>query len=790
MTSIRYRRRAGALAAVFSLVAAAGVAAELRVVVRDADGEPTGGALVTAVAVAGAARGAAITGTDGAATLVGLPGGRYLVSARAADLSAAPVEAVLDDGTARTVELTVRFAAVAERVVVSAALRPRREDEAGTFVDVRSAESLQARDEWFLLEGLRGIPGLLVRQNGSTGQLAALQIRGLPSASTALVVDGAPLRDASTPQSDGAVLLSSLALLGVDRVEVRRGGGSTIYGTNGSGGVLHIVTRSETAPAGGRLSVGLGGRGQAAASGEWGGGGPRGGVSAGIGHLAVREGADGEDPFANRTAVARAVWRLHPALRVSGRFLFSSASVGLNDDPFPLPAAGPGVVEARPAPGAAIRRYEEGAPLGELDLGNATFMPAPNDPDQRDETRFVSTLLRLGGAPAPDLSWTLRFHDFRTRRRNEDGPGGINRFDPPELRELRYEGGTRSAAARVERARGAGRLIAGGEIERERATTIDPAFEARLRQTSAAAFLQGEVAAGRASLRAAVRAQRFATREPVLEPAAGAPWQGSPPPSGAAALTAEASASLAVSRGFRLRASGGRGFRAPSLYERFGSWYSTFGYSVFGDPRLAPEYSVSADGGFSAETADGRRNLRGAFFWSQRRQIIAFGSLDGATDPFGRFLGYENTDGGVARGFETALRLTLPGRTRASLDYTLTEAEPPGNAPPELDSAWLIPRHQGGALLSGRVGDRFRWSADLHLAAAIHAPLFDPQTFASRVFRFPGMRRLDLALSFDLTSRLTARALVQDAFDDAAYQSGGFRPLGRVARVSLRWSPR
>ena len=47
-----------------------------------------------------------------------------------------------------------------------------------------------------------------------------------------------------------------------------------------------------------------------------------------------------------------------------------------------------------------------------------------------------------------------------------------------------------------------------------------------------------------------------------------------------------------------------------------------------------------------------------------------------------------------------------------------------------------------------------------------------------------------MTLAFEVARGLTVRALVQDAFDDAAYQSGGFRPLGRVARINLEWSPR
>lgn len=767
-------------------------AADLRVVVLDPDGGPAAGALVVADALAGEGRISATTGDDGSVLIGGVPAGRYLVSARSADLAAAPIEVALSDGETGAVEMALRFTAVRESVVVSAALGARREEESGTFVDSLSADALRDRDEWFLLEGLRGLPGTLVYQTGSQGQQLALRFRGLPAQATAVVVDGAPLRDAAAPQSDATALLPSLTVLGVDRVEIRRGGGSTIYGSNGMGGVLHIVTRSESAPDALRFSAGLGEYGHSAASGEAGAGGPRGGVSAGFSRLAVSEGADGDDPFTNHTAVARAGFRLTDSLQVTARSLFSLATVGLNESPFPLGPAGPGITEAEPVPEAAIRSYEAGTPLESVEVAAGNFMPSVNDPDNSQETMFFSTLVALRGSAGPDFAWNVRLHDLRTRRENEDGPAGVNPFDPPSPSTLVYDGEVRSGAARVELFRGPVRLVTGGEFEAERAATTDPGFETRLRQTSAAAFVQAEgtTAGGRASLRGALRAQRFSTAAPDLAPVEGSPWQATAPPPEAGAVTGDAAASLALAPGLRLRASAGRGFRAPSLYERFGTWYSSFGYSVFGDPRLKPEYTTTMDAGFSASSQDGRHEARGAWFRSERGQIIAFGSLDFASDPFGRFAGYENTEGGVAQGVELAYRVTLPGRTRAQLHYTFTDADPPANTPDELASDWLVPRHQGGALLSGSVGERLRWSADLLLSSDIHAPLFDPDTFASRVFRFAGIRRLDVALAFEVARGLTVRALVQDAFDDAAYQSGGFRPLGRVARVNLEWSPR
>lgn len=790
-------RRVGAVLFALALPGAAPAAVAppvpgpLTVVVRDAAGRPAPGARVFADAVLGGERAAALTDRGGAAAFPGLPPARYLLSASLGETAASPVEAEHPSG-GPPVELVLRFAAHRESVVVSAALAPRPERESGSSVDALSAAELRARGEWAAVEALRSLPGLWLRQTGGPGTVAQLQVRGLPGSATAVVVDGAPLRDTASITGDSAALLPSLDLLGVARLELRRGGGSTLYGTNAMGGVLQVVTRRGAGGEGGRVFAEAGTAGQAAGAGEWGAGGPRGGVSASFGERRVSGGATGDDRFRNRTAGLRLGRRFASGLRVSGRAFFSDAEVGLSDEPFPVAPPATGVVAAAaPAP-AVLRRYDAGESADSPDFGSATFVPAAADPDAVQGTRLLSTLVSLSAEPTPNLSWTLRFHDLATRRENTDGPAGRNPWDPPEAQTISYSGGLRSGAGRLEVAQGAFRWLLGGEAEWERARTEDPAFSTRLRQSALAAFAQGEArtSGGRASLRGALRLHRFRTAAPELEPGDGSPYAGALPPPGAAALTADVSGAASAGGGLSFHASWGRGFRAPSLYERFGTWYSPFGYSVFGDPTLEPERTSAMDAGFAWESADGGARLRAAAFHSRRPQVIAFGSFDPAADPFGRTGGYRNDAAGTARGFETDFGFALPGRVRARLTYTRTAADAPEGAPPELPSAWLLPLHQGGALLSGSPSARFAWAADLHLSSALHAPLFDPETFATRVFRFAGMRRLDLAASFEVAAGLTLRAVVEDVFDDAAYQSGGFRPLGRAARVRLEWRGR
>ncbi len=62
----------------------------------------------------------------------------------------------------------------------------------------------------------------------------------------------------------------------------------------------------------------------------------------------------------------------------------------------------------------------------------------------------------------------------------------------------------------------------------------------------------------------------------------------------------------------------GRGYRAPSLFERFGAGFDpVYGYSVYGDPRLTPEHSISVDAGFDQS------------LWQNRVKISAATSIPG-----------------------------------------------------------------------------------------------------------------------------------------------------------------
>src|SRR5437016_2958518 len=82
---------------------------------------------------------------------------------------------------------------------------------------------------------LAGVAGLRVQRQGGPGSLTALKFRGLPSFDTSVLVDDMRVRDASDLNGSLAPFFEDLTLTNLDRIEIVRGAGSTLYGTNAVG---------------------------------------------------------------------------------------------------------------------------------------------------------------------------------------------------------------------------------------------------------------------------------------------------------------------------------------------------------------------------------------------------------------------------------------------------------------------------------------------------------------------------------------------------------------------------
>src|SRR4030095_5805869 len=129
-----------------------------------------------------------------------------------------------------------------EQVVITAQGTAQPVDEVSKAVAVVSEQQIEERDEFAIAEALRTVPGLRVQQLGGPGSFVSIKTRGLRNEDTAVLIDGLRFRDVGAPQGDASGFLSDLIVTDIDRVEVLRGSGSSLYGSNAIGGVINIVT--------------------------------------------------------------------------------------------------------------------------------------------------------------------------------------------------------------------------------------------------------------------------------------------------------------------------------------------------------------------------------------------------------------------------------------------------------------------------------------------------------------------------------------------------------------------
>src|SRR5829696_3632084 len=114
-----------------------------------------------------------------------------------------------------------------EELVVTPTRVPTPADEAVSTVTSISGEDLRSRGVRFVQDALREVPGVSVVQVGSFGGVTSLFLRGGESDYVKVLVDGVPAN-----QPGGAFNWANLTTDNVERIEVLRGPGSVIYGSD------------------------------------------------------------------------------------------------------------------------------------------------------------------------------------------------------------------------------------------------------------------------------------------------------------------------------------------------------------------------------------------------------------------------------------------------------------------------------------------------------------------------------------------------------------------------------
>ena len=806
---LRVISAAGLAAWLGSAAALAQEAASLTGRVTGPDGAPVPAAVVALYSREAGVRRVTTAETDGRYELTGLMPGEYLMEVSAPGFAAVEAAAVsLGSGERATKDVALQLPPVRSRVVVTASATPLMLEEVAKATDTVSGDEIRLRNEFSVAEALRLTPGFRVRQQQGPGSFTTIHVRGLRSYDTALLVDGVRMRDAADPQGSATPLWEDLLVTAPERLEVLRGSGSSLYGTNAIGGVVNVVTaQGGGAPRGEVLAEG-GGLGMVRGLAKVAGGAfdNRLLYAGGATHLNVTQGLDGVNPYRNTSGQGSVEYRFTPAVSLSTRAWLSDAWVRLSDAPFIDPALAPnlpaaGIVPGVPLPDDQVRRIETGRPF---DPGRATYVPSLNDPDSGRSGRFRNIATVFQHQVTPGISYRAVYQFVETNRRFDDGPAGV-RFEPMTSSRSRFDGRIHIAEARADVQAGRHQLLSGGyEFEQEAFDNWntdenpDPGLRTdnrvRIRQRSHAAFLQDQISllGRRLVVTLSGRMQAFRLREPRFD-GGRSPYEGIPVDSPKTAWTGDAAAAYMIrASGTKIRAHVGNAYRAPSAFERFGSSFFFGAFSPFGDPRLRPERALSVDGGLDQWLAGSRVRLSATYFYTRLQETIVFDftGLIPPDDPFGRFGGYLNLPGGLARGVETSASLTPWRGTTINASYTYTDSRRrrPWDADGRVRRAIGISRNTFTLLASQWFGRRVNVTADLFTTDDYLAGFF---TFAgTRALRLDGFTKADLTARYVLPVRdsgsLEFYGKVENFLNRKFYEAG-YRSPGVWAIGGLRW---
>jgi outer membrane receptor protein involved in Fe transport len=119
-----------------------------------------------------------------------------------------------------------------------------------------------------------------------------------------------------------------------------------------------------------------------------------------------------------------------------------------------------------------------------------------------------------------------------------------------------------------------------------------------------------------------------------------------------------------------------------------------------------------------------------------------------------------------------------------SVAYTFADAAAPAGGLDGLPRAAAVPAHQFSALVVHRA-DRWQWSFELEAASDHYVTLFDPVSFGSRAYRFEGLVKGDLVVSYAVVRGRTRLFATLDNMFDHTYFVQGFPAAGRTGRVGL-----
>jgi vitamin B12 transporter len=610
-----------------------------------------------------------------------------------------------------------------DEIVVVANRAPEPLSKVGNSVTVLDQQTIQDSQKIDVSSLLATTPGITFIRNGGPGASSSVYVRGADSDHTIVLIDGVVLND---PSSTGGNLDFGNLLVGdISRIEILRGGQSTLYGSQAIGGVINIITTepqpglgADVQAEGGSLGTALAKAGVGGKFDDW-------SFRLGATYYATdsvpaldeRYGGAGSDPFHDSVVSGRATYDFTPDVQFDERAYWTMS-----------------------------RNFYDG-------YSPVTFLLA-NYPQYQD----VRQLFDYTGVNFNFFDNQLKnrvAYEYTTTQHSD-----YNSAVDPISQSDSYRGNN----SRVEY-QGTWAFLTGYQavfgVQQEKSwADITPDAPAHADTGQVGEYLQvhGEVIPG-LTLTAGERHDHY--------------------DSFGQHYTGQFAAAWSLPSSTVLRASWSQGYKAPSLYQL---------YSPYGNAGLKPEQSTGGDAGVEQHLWNDRVTLSATYFLTHFKNLIEFEDCPGSPlcgivgSDFGY---YANFARAKASGVElqASAALTTALAVSANYSHVKTEDDTPGSA---AYGQQLYQRPEDAANLS--VTYTWPHSVKTTLAARYGGASLDENfnVYPTATVRLGGYTLLDLRASYDVTEKIELYARVDNLtnkYYETIYQYGTW---GRTAFFGVR----
>ena len=218
-----------------------GQTSEIKGKVIDQRGAAVSGANVTARDKTNGREVKVQTDSSGVFVFENLSGSNYIVKVEAAGFSFSSKEVSLKDANAKNLEMRLLVGNISEDVTVTATRTQVATTDTAVSVSVVGRQEIERNKVNTIGDVFRNLPGMSTVNEGSFQ--VRPRIRGLDSNRVLILVDGERLNNGRTSTAQSGIEIGLVGTEQIETLEVVRGNGSVLYGTDALGGIINIITK-------------------------------------------------------------------------------------------------------------------------------------------------------------------------------------------------------------------------------------------------------------------------------------------------------------------------------------------------------------------------------------------------------------------------------------------------------------------------------------------------------------------------------------------------------------------